>query len=362
MTSPYDNIEDHQLWRRAVSNVEPHLLNPVIEPKFKIDKSSIIGTAGSCFAQHIARKIREIGFSYFVPEKGEEFTVEERIRRNFGVFSARYGNIYTTRQLLQLFEEAFEQRNRYERAWIRSSDNRFVDPYRPQIEPEGFADIRSVAESRERHLEAVRAVFLQSEVLVFTLGLTETWRSKKDGSVFPLAPGVAGGSFDPELHEFLHLGVDEVSGDLCTFLKKLKERNPKIKVLLTVSPVPMIATFEKRHVLVSNTYTKSVLRVAAGIAVSRFDFVDYFPSYEIVTGSFAGGLYYEKSHREVNPLGVAHAMRCFLDSYLFRPSNVRSVSRMDELDDSANSQMSYEIVCDEEAIDAIKGGTSVDAS
>jgi hypothetical protein len=360
MTSPYDNGESHQLWRRAVSQVEPHLLNPVIDPKFKIDKTSLIATAGSCFAQHIARKIREIGFSYFVPEKGEEFSVEERIRRNFGVFSGRYGNIYTTRQLLQLFEEVFEQRNRSERAWIRGSDNRFVDPYRPQIEPEGFADARSVAEARERHLEAIRAVFLQSEVLVFTLGLTESWRSKKDGSVFPLAPGVAGGSFDPELHEFLNFGVDEVSGDLCTFLKKLQERNPGIKVLLTVSPVPLIATFEKRHVLVSTTYSKSVLRVAAEIAVSKFDFVDYFPSYEIITGSFSGGLYYERDYREVNSLGVAHAMRCFLDSYLSRLSNFRSVSHLKEQDDAATTQPSNGLVCDEEAIDAIKAGTSID--
>ena len=40
-------------------------------------------------------------------------------------------------------------------------------------------------------------MFEQSEIFIFTLGLTEAWRSKKDGAVFPLAPGVSAGSFDP---------------------------------------------------------------------------------------------------------------------------------------------------------------------
>jgi len=351
MTNPYAGIENYQLWRRSVARIETHLFDPVVNPKFRLDRTTKIATAGSCFAQHISRQLQRIGFHYFVPENGEGLHEDERTRRNFGVFSGRYGNLYTARQLLQLFEEVFEKRKPAEKAWLRE-DGRYVDPYRPQIEPDGFETIEAVIEARNQHLACIRSVFTQADVLVFTLGLTEAWRSKIDGSVFPLAPGVVAGSFDPERYEFINFGVADVEADLLTFLGKLKKRNPRIKLLLTVSPVPLIATYENRNVLVSTTYSKSVLRVVADQIVSRFDWVDYFPSYEIITGSYAGGLYYEADYREVNSRGVAHAMRCFVKNYASDPSP--AVRRDTEPQTTAIEPTRRDIICDEEAIDAIR--------
>lgn len=351
MTNPYAGIENYQLWRRSVARIETHLFDPVVNPKFRLDRTTKIATAGSCFAQHISRQLQRIGFHYFVPENGEGLPEDERTRRNFGVFSGRYGNLYTARQLLQLFEEVFEKRKPAEKAWLRE-DGRYVDPYRPQIEPDGFKTIKAVEDERHKHLSSVRTVFTEADVLVFTLGLTEAWRSRDDGSVFPLAPGVVAGSFDPERHEFVNFGVTDVEADLLAFLEKLKDKNPSIKVLLTVSPVPLIATYEDRNVLVSTTYSKSVLRVVADQIVSRFDWVDYFPSYEIITGSYAGGLYYEADHREVNSRGVAHAMRCFVKNYTSDPSPV--VRRNTEQQTAAIEPTRRDIICDEEAIDAIR--------
>lgn len=351
MTNPYAAIESYQLWRRSISRVEPHLFDPVVTPKFRLDKTAKIATAGSCFAQHISRQLQRIGFHYFVPESGEELAEGERVRRNYGVFSARYGNLYTARQLLQLFEEAFEDREPAESVWLRS-DGRYVDPYRPQIEPDGFETVEAVKAARRRHLADVRSVFTDADVLVFTLGLTEAWQSKIDGSVFPLAPGVVAGSFDPKLHEFINFTATDVDADMTLFLEKLKARNLAIKVLLTVSPVPLIATYENRHVLVSTTYSKSVLRVVADQVVSRFGWVDYFPSYEIITGSYAGGLYYEADHREVNSRGVAHAMRCFVRNYTADPEHSRQ--REEAAQVRVIESARRDIICDEEAIDAVR--------
>jgi hypothetical protein len=350
MVNPYSEIKDYQLWRRSVARVETHLFDPVVNPRFRISPEQKIATAGSCFAQHISRRLQRIGFRYFIAEDGDGLPEEDKVRRNFGVYSARYGNVYTARQLLQLFEEAFDGRDRAETAWLRR-DGRFADPYRPQIEPDGFAAIGDVTDARVQHLAAVRSVFLNSDVLVFTLGLTETWRSKKDGSVFPLAPGVAAGSFDPGEHEFVNFNVSDVEADLARFLDRLKVVNPAIKVLLTVSPVPLVATYENRSVLVSTTYSKSVLRVVAEQLLSRFDWVDYFPSYEIITGSYAGGLYYESDHREVNALGVAHAMRCFLNNYV----SGADAARGEEPALPAPSDLEYSnVVCEEREIERMR--------
>jgi hypothetical protein len=322
----------------------------VVSTRFRIGPEDRVATAGSCFAQHISRKLRSVGFNFFVTEAGDGLTPKLAQQRNFGVFSARYGNIYTTAQLRQVFEEAFDARAAHDRAWVRK-DGRFVDPFRPQIEPDGFASPQDVSTEREAHLLAVRRMFLECSVFVFTLGLTEAWRSRRDGSVFPLAPGVAGGSFDPQEHEAVNFGVAEVQADLEVFLARLKEVNPQARVVLTVSPVPLIATFEDQHVVCSTTYSKSVLRVVAEQATRKHGWVEYFPSYEIITASNAGGRYYGPDYRDVNHLGVAHAMRCFLANYTSAEGNDP------ELAAALNHEVAGAggVVCDEEMIAAARG-------
>lgn len=346
MSNPYRGLPDYQFWRRSVSGMEHHLIDPVVDPKFKIEREERVATAGSCFAQHISRRISHIGFNYFVTEAGDHLSEAERRDRNYGVFSARYGNLYTTAQLMQLFQEAFGKRKPVDLV-LKRPDGRYIDIYRQQIELDGFSSPDEVAAERELHLAAVRRMFSDCDVFIFTLGLTEGWRSRKDGSVVPIAPGVIGGSFDPAAYELKNFTVDEVREDLEFFLKNLKAINPKVKVLLTVSPVPLIATYENRHVLVSTTYSKSVLRVVAEQALQGRDWVDYFPSYEIITGSYAGGLYYEADHREVNRLGVAHAMRCFLNNYVDKGERGQATAAPD-------MGVSSDIVCDEEVLAQVR--------
>lgn len=323
MKNPYQGIKDIQFWRKSISNIESFKVDPVSHVKFKISPFEKVATAGSCFAQHISKRLAGIGFNYFVAENNDALSLEERASRNYGTFSARFGNLYTARQLLQLFEEAFEGRARSQTCW-QMKNGRFVDPFRPNIEPNGLESVEEVLSDRIEHLDCVRQMFLNADVFVFTLGLTECWREKSSGEVYPLAPGVVAGNFDESVYEFVNFSANEVEADLTSFLLKLKAINPKVKVLLTVSPVPLIATFEDRHVLVSTTYSKSALRVSAEEAIKKFTWVDYFPSYEIITGNFNLGKYYEEDLREVNSVGVDHAMRCFLRNYT-------------EADDSSNA-------------------------
>jgi hypothetical protein len=347
MANPYSGLPDHQFWRRSISSVAPHEVDPVVDPRFRIGQSARVATGGSCFAQHISRRLSANGFNYFVPESGSELSDEVRQARHYGVFSARYGNVYTTAQLRQLMEEALGLRRPLDRAWTRP-DGRLVDPLRPQIEPAGFATAVEVVEDRARHLRAVRSVLFDSDIFIFTLGLTEAWRSREDGTVFPLAPGVAAGDYDPARHEFVNFDVEAVAGDLFVFLAGLKTANPKVKVILTVSPVPLIATFEPRSVLSSTVYSKSVLRVVADMAIRRHDWVDYFPSYEIVTGSHAGARYYEDDAREVNHLGVAHAMRCFFENY------IEGQQRSSKAVPTTVAPSQTGLICDEEMIDSVR--------
>ncbi|MBD8621591.1 GSCFA domain-containing protein [Pseudomonas sp. CFBP 13727] len=349
--NPYLNLHKMQYWRRSMEKISISDVDPVIGSRFTIDKHSRVATAGSCFAQHISRTLSANGFNYYVTETGSHLSAEESLQRNFGVFSARYANIYTSSQLLQLFEEAFGIFKPTESYWTRP-DGKYVDPYRPQIEPQGFSSIQDLISSRKEHLDLVRTMFEQLDVFVFTLGLTETWRSKIDHSVFPIAPGVAGGRYDISKYEFLNIETSDVINDLEKFIIHLSAVNPNAKIILTVSPVPLVATYENRHVLTSNTYSKSALRSAADAIVRRHQHCDYFPSYEIITGNYSRSQFYADDLRSVTEAGVSKVMGLFMKYYA-----CSNQSPVDEAAD-ARSQEIYKqsliqsaVICEEELLD-----------
>jgi len=348
--SPYAGLPSHCFWKRAVATIEPKFVDPVVVTRFQVSKAELVATAGSCFAQHIAKRLSAEGFNYYVPEDGGSLSEEVRRERNYGVFSCRYGNLYTTRQLVQLFDRSMGRFTPLENAWKRP-DGRYVDPFRPQIEPDGFESEEAMLQSRTEHLACVREMFTKLDILVFTLGLTESWESREDGAVFPLAPGVSGGAMDPSRHRFRNLTAKEVADDLELFLLKLQGVNPKARVILTVSPVPLIATYENRHVLVSNTHSKSVLRTVAGEMASRYSQCEYFPSYEIITGQHVGNGYLEEDLRSVRSEGVDHVMGVFLKHYAGKTGSITIETTQREREQQSAIERINDIICDEEAIE-----------
>ena len=185
---------------------------------------------------------------------------------------------------------------------------------------------------------------------------------RTDGAVYPICPGVSGGTFDPDLHVFKNFRVDEIVGDYIEFLDGLKRRNPKVKPIITVSPVPLVATAEDRSVIVSTAYSKSVLRVACQEIVERRPEVVYFPSYEIVTGNFARGRYFAEDYRSVNESGVAHVMNIFMRHFADETAGRRKPGRSgafrlwgagdSALEDLSQVEKSLDLVCDEELLDS----------
>lgn len=353
-SNPYKNMPNEAFWRRSIAAPEASDVDPVVKGKFKISKSDNVATAGSCFAQHIARHLSGAGFNYYVAE-----TVHPRVAKyaqsyNYGTYSARYGNIYSPRQLLQLFRRAYGQFSPIEDTW-KSLDGEIKDPFRPEIQPGGFSSLREFHTDRAQHFSAIQRMVENLDVFVFTLGLTEAWVSKKDGAVFPICPGVSGGIFDSGVHEFINFGVHEVVEDLEAAISFVRERNASAKFILTVSPVPLMATAEARSVLQSTVYSKSVLRVAAEIVSSKSECIAYFPSFEIVTGPHTRGRYFETDLRSVTDEGVSHVMKLFLKHYTdFSAEDAidqahRNVNLSDE--HLAIMQKGAAIICEEELLD-----------
>lgn len=346
---PYRDLPDTSFWKQSISLRPTNEVDPVLAPPFRICQRDQVATAGSCFAQHISKQLRDAGFQFMTMETGPD-DLDAASQRGFYDFSARYGNIYTARQLLQLFDRAFGYFRPIERVWVRHEGG-FCDPFRPRIEPAGFTSEADVEADAHRHLRAVRRMFQHLDVFIFTLGLTECWISRLDGAAYPVAPGVVGGAYDRDRHAFVNFGVADVSHDLQTFLTKLRLVNTKARVVLTVSPVPLVATASDRHVLVATTYSKSVLRVAAEEVSRQHPHVAYFPSYEIITGPHSEGRYFEADRRSVTKAGVDHVMRVFMT----RMTDMDAETRPPEISDDAEADLLKleslaETMCDEEVL------------
>lgn len=351
--NPYHALPDHCFWRRSITEPAAADVDPVVAAKFTFGPRDRVATAGSCFAQHIARHLRQSGFDYFVTERAhpviDDATAEEF---GYGLFTARYGNIYTTRQLVQLLRRAYGQFKPINDVWLRP-DGRIIDPFRPQIQPDGFASLAEFEADRCQHFAAVRQAVEELDVLVFTLGLTETWVHRADGAAYPLAPGVAGGTFDESQHAFVNLTVRDAVDDLTVAIGFIMERNPHARFILTVSPVPLVATYEDRSVLVSTTYSKSVLRVACEEVARPYGNVAYFPSYEIITGNYTRGAYFADDLRSVTEAGVAHVMRLFMQHYTVQNDATQAApAPPDEAERHARAmEKVVAVMCDEEALD-----------
>ncbi|WP_281825945.1 GSCFA domain-containing protein [Jannaschia rubra] len=75
---------------------------------FRIMRKDRIVTAGSCFARHLAGILSAAGFNYHTIERAHPLIHPDvAAAHNYGPFSARYGNVYTARRLLQLIQRAY---------------------------------------------------------------------------------------------------------------------------------------------------------------------------------------------------------------------------------------------------------------
>ena len=310
--NPYAGLPKPQFWKASVES--PDLLDVGFDfgKKFSFVSDEIFATAGSCFAQHFAKQLLLRGGKVLQAEERHPLVPAEA-DHGYGAFSARYGNLYTVRQLRELLEQALGLRAPVFQTAQRK-DGRWVDMLRPRAVPMGFESHEHACADRAYHLHAVRRMLGEMNVFLFTLGLTETWFNIEGDYCYPVVPGAIAGDFDANLHAFRNFRVSEVVEDLDQVVRLLTGQNRALKILLTVSPVGLVATAEPRSVIVSTAASKSILRAAVDEVVSAHHNVDYFPSYEIITSPPSQSRFWAEGLRDVTEKGVAAVMDIFFNS------------------------------------------------
>ena len=307
--NPYQALPPRNFWRSAVAQRGTPHFESLWTPRFPMHRGTRFATAGSCFAQHIGSWLRGHGHQWVDSEPAPPGMDDAtRRREGHGVFSFRTGNIYTARLLRQWMSWALEIEAPPDEAV--EQDGAWFDPFRPRIPEHGFASAEAVRQARHHTLSCMRRALEQVDVLIFTLGLTEGWEHAA-GHAYAACPGTLRGRFDPAVHRFVNHSAASVEAELDRCFDALRARNPALRFLLTVSPVPLTATATDDHVLVATTHAKAVLRAAAGALRERRPDVDYFPSFELITSPAASGRFYDDNLRDVTAAGVEFVMGHF---------------------------------------------------
>jgi len=346
-SSPYTQQPPRAFWRKSVADVGALGYSDLWQPSLKIDQDSTFATFGSCFAQHFSRALVARGLGWVNAEPAPGRTPDNLARRfNYGIYSARTANIYTGAHLrewvtLSLTPEACADVELWE------EQGRYRDALRPNIEPDGFANAAEARASLETAARAFRNAVESANVFVFTMGLTEGWEHSQTGQVYAMCPGTLGGAFDADCHVLRNYSYPETRCDLETSIAGLKQLNPDLQILLTVSPVPLTATATPEHVLLATTYSKAVLRTVAGDLARESDDVDYFPSYEIIAAPPSRGMFFEPNQRSVSPLGVDFVMGHFFGALGLEASSAPPAEKPAHVREDEQKMAQEELKCEE---------------
>ncbi|MFT4849104.1 MAG: hypothetical protein ACI83B_001642 [Sediminicola sp.] len=356
--NPYEKLPQKAFWKLAVANKSMFDISDLWEPKFDIKPNDKVTTFGSCFAQHIGNALRDRGFNWLITETAPQGCSDELAKKyNYGIFTARTGNIYTTSLLKQWTEWALGKKTIPEEVWEKGG--RYYDPFRPRIEPEGFESIKELRMSQSQTIKSFKHSIEQSDYFVFTLGLTESWFNKDLGFEYPMCPGTVAGEFDEKKHQFKNQQFEQIRINLTETIALIRVLNPKLKFILTVSPVPLTATKSEKHVAVATMASKSVLRaVADQLATNRVD-VDYFPSYEIINSPVFKGVFFEPNQRSVNPYGVSFVMDNFFKCLVGKFGGSKSKTKTEQVKstkiDVSKDDDFIDPACEEEFLAAFGG-------
>ncbi|REL34800.1 GSCFA domain-containing protein [Thalassotalea euphylliae] len=285
---------------------------PYVEKQPIMDINTPIGSAGSCFAFEIAKHLQQAGYNYVITERNDDalsgLVVDGyQPGDQYAKFCANYGLLFNTPSFLQLAEKAFGVRH-FNKLLIQHESGYYLDPYRDNV---AFETKAAYLADYDSHLEAVRSALLECKVFIITLGLNECWQLQ-DGTFLSRTPR-------ENMHHLVNhrsLTVQENVDFIQGFFNIIKQHNREFKLVVSVSPIPLLATgrADEHHVISANCYSKSVLRVAAEQLVANNQDIYYLPSYELVTECCHDA--WEPDSRHVKPKTVARVIEMFKEMYV----------------------------------------------
>jgi hypothetical protein len=226
----------------------------------KITHRSSILSIGSCFSTMIGEKLAE---------------------RKFPVLNNPFGTIFNPLSIANLLEDsALEMPVNTDLMLVRDGLYLHFGMHSDVVAYSQDSLERLIQKKQQQ----VKNSLEHASLLLVTFGTAWVYEYGEKGQI------VANCHKQPaDLFEKRLLHPDEIQKAFSSFLNILREINPNIRVILTVSPVR-----HTRDGIPENQLSKSVLRLAAHDLTETYDFVSYFPSYEIMMDELRDYRFYKE--------------------------------------------------------------------
>lgn len=281
---------------------------PIPGNKLVFGKKTKFFAMGSCFAREVEHALESLGINVLsVARPGSPI----HFRRG------GYTNRYNTCSMLNEIKFAFDIEQFDEKSVIAVDAEKtlFLDLHSHPAG--GFADLDETI-ARRRSLKEHFSQLASAEVFIVTLGLSETWFDHETNQYVNLSPAT-GRIIDlyPGRFEFRVLSHSENMEKLEDLYSILKEKvSADLKIIVTTSPVPLLATFSARDVVTANTHSKATLRSCSEQwCWSHPGEIEYFPSYEMAMNSNPN-LVWREDRIHVQAVFVRQIMKQFVSQYI----------------------------------------------
>jgi hypothetical protein len=255
----------------------------IVEPKksnHAINHESLILMMGSCFAENIGEKLLELKFSADV--------------NPFGVL---FNPVSVAKSLERLNENKLYAENElfyHNDCWHSfTHHSRFSMPNKTEC-----------LELINNRLINASKVLKNANFLVLTFGTAYIFYKIEDGEPVANCHKLPAKKFNRKL-----LDVDSIVSVYKKLFDALKENNPKLKIILTVSPV--------RHLgdgVHENQISKSVLLLAVN-ELCKSGYAEYFPAYEIVLDDLRDYRFYKTDMAHPSDEAVNYIFEKFGKTY-----------------------------------------------
>ena len=146
-----------------------------------------------------------------------------------------------------------------------------------------------------------------ARLLTITLGTAIVYRLKSTGEIVANCHKVPQHEFERKMAT-----VDEITRELDTMIVKLRDLNPELRIIFTVSPIRHIADG-----LATNSLSKAMLHVSIHEAIAAHrDYCDYFPAYEIMMDDLRDYRFYASDMVHPSDVAVEYIWQAFQATYL----------------------------------------------
>ena len=251
----------------SASAVEDWVLDGWLPDAPMIDRDTTVTAFGSCFAANISAWLSER--NYRVSKDMESAKDAYVVRMGEGMV-----NSFVIRQQ---FEWAWE--NKIEETPLWHGYNAESFGYDPEVQRQ------------------TKALFDATDVFILTLGLSEIWYDEVSGGVFWRT--LPKEHYDPSRHKFRISSVEENRENIDAIYQLIRKHRPDAKVIFTLSPIPLVASFRDVSCVSANSVSKAVLRVAIDEVMRKYrdeGHIFYWPSYEIIMDVFGAPFKSDRRH------------------------------------------------------------------